>query len=408
MAFSLISRLTLVVACLSLIAVPAAAVPNSGSASSSASSSSAAASSGSSNSTVAASNTPASTTQAGTTATSATTTAAPTTTNGKNAKRGLSYVGTDNTQDVLNINQTKSVVSWQYDWGLIPPANLAQSGVEYIPMQWGSSGIENLSQTVQAYGIKTLLTFNEPDFNQQSNIDPNFAAQLWQQYIDPLRKIAPGIKIGAPAVSSGGTGLPWLSTFFGACGNCTFDFLPIHWYGEGVAGFYDYLYQVYGEFGNKTIWVTEFAETSLNDTEVTDFLNQTTAFMDGLAFVERYAWFGYFVSTQTSRLIDQTDPNLPRQRPQNGSAYNMLNNNGSLNDLGTLYIGADTVETSGPATNTAANVAGGGPAGPGYATVSVAPGHAPTFSPNGALSSREGMITALGSLAALVLGSLLM
>lgn len=86
-------------------------------------------------------------------------------------------------------------------------------------------------------------------------------------------------------------------------------------YGEGTGGFYDYLYQMYGEFGNKTIWVTEYADTSLNDTgrsvrsssiqslnpcpaEVMDFINQTTVFMDGLDFVERYAWFGYFVSSR--------------------------------------------------------------------------------------------------------------
>ncbi|GAW00151.1 glycoside hydrolase family 128 protein [Lentinula edodes] len=266
---------------------------------------------------------------------------------------------------------TKSVISWQYDWGLTPPTNLAQSGIEYVPMQWGSGGIENLSAAVKAQGTNVLLTFNEPDFNQQSNIDPNTAAQLWIQYIEPLRTDIPGIKIGAPAVSSGGTGFPWLTTFFSACGNCSFDFLPIHWYGEGTGGFYDYLYQMYGEFGNKTIWVTEYADTSLNDTEVMDFINQTTVFMDGLDFVERYAWFGYF-------------------RPENGSAYNMLNNNGSLNDLGQFYIGADTVETSGPATNTAAGVpAAGGPTQT-LATVSVAAGHAPTFIPNNAWSNHKG------------------
>ncbi|KAF8827509.1 hypothetical protein HHX47_DHR4000179 [Lentinula edodes] len=246
---------------------------------------------------------------------------------GKNTKRGLSYPSTDNIPDILNVNQTKSVISWQYDWGLTPPTNLAQSGIEYVPMQWGSGGIENLSAAVKAQGTNVLLTFNEPDFNQQSNIDPKTAAQLWMQYIEPLRTDIPGIKIGAPAM--------------------------------------------YGEFGNKTIWVTEYADTSLNDTEVMDFINQTTVFMDGLDFVERYAWFGYF-------------------RPENGSAYNMLNNNGSLNDLGQFYIGADTVETSGPATNTAAGVpAAGGPTQT-LATVSVAAGHAPTFIPNNAWSNHKG------------------
>lgn len=62
----------------------------------------------------------------------------------------------------------------------------------------------------------------------------------------------------------------------------------------------------------------------------------------------------------------------------------MMNNNGSLNSLGSLYIGADSVEASGPATNSAAGSPVGGPGG--FATVSAAPGSAPTFATNGARS----------------------
>jgi len=237
-------------------------------------------------------------------------------------------------------------------------------------MQWGSSGIENLSDTLQAQQATILLTFNEPDYAQQSNIDPNDAAQLWMQYIEPLKTSMPGIQLGAPAVSSDSTGVPWLQTFFSACGNCTFDFLPIHWYGEGVEGFYSYLFQLYSQFGNRTIWVTEYADTSLVDSDVMTFINETTAYMDGLDFVERYAWFGYF-------------------RPQNGSAYNMMNANGSLNALGEFYIGADTVEASGPATNSAANMPlAGGPTQP-LGTATVAPGSAPTFAANSARRIRQ-------------------
>jgi len=298
------------------------------------------------------------------TAAFSTSSSAPTTAAGKNAKRGLSYPDSDNIADILNINQTNSLISWQYDWGITPPPNLAQSGVQYVPMQWGSGGIENLSDAVTAQGAQILLTFNEPDFNEQSNIDPNDAAQLWMEYIEPLK--SKGVRLGGPAVSSGSTGVPWLTSFFAACSNCTIDFIPIHWYGEGVEGFYSYLFQIYSQFGNRTIWVTEYADTSLNDTEVLTFLNQTMDYMDTLDFVERYAWFGYF-------------------RPENGSAYNMMNNDGSLNTLGELYIGADTVETSGPATNTAAGIPVGG-AGPTQTlgTVSVGPDQVPTILPSSA------------------------
>lgn len=91
------------------------------------------------------------------TAAFSTSSSAPTTAAGKNAKRGLSYPDSDNIADILNINQTNSLISWQYDWGITPPPNLAQSGVQYVPMQWGSGGIENLSDAVTAQGAQILL-----------------------------------------------------------------------------------------------------------------------------------------------------------------------------------------------------------------------------------------------------------
>ncbi|KAJ7486043.1 hypothetical protein B0H11DRAFT_1675329, partial [Mycena galericulata] len=232
-------------------------------------------------------------------------------------KRGLAYAAT-NATDIRQANTTASVVTWVYNWGLIPPDNLADSGIEYIPMQWGAADIENLAVTVKGLGATTILTFNEPDFDQQSNINATYAAELWMQYIEPLK--ADGIRLGAPAISSGATGKPWLTEFMAACSQCTIDFIPFHWYGDGTGGFYDYLYQLSGQF-NKTLWVTEFAETSSNDSVVLQFLNDTITTLDGLDFVERYSWFGYF-------------------RPDNGSHYNLLDVNGNLNAAGQVYVDA--------------------------------------------------------------------
>jgi len=52
-------------------------------------------------------------------------------------------------------------------------------------------------------------------------------------------------------------------------------------------------------------------------------LNDTTTTLDGLDFVERYAWFGYF-------------------RPSDGSHYNLLDVNGHLNAAGQVYVDAAT------------------------------------------------------------------
>ncbi|KAJ6621855.1 hypothetical protein B0H10DRAFT_1789058 [Mycena sp. CBHHK59/15] len=206
-------------------------------------------------------------------------------------KRGLAFAD-DDTADISKANASASVVSWMYNWGVTPPSTT--SGIEYIPMQWGAANIENIAVTVKGLGAKTLLTFNEPDFDEQSNINATYAAQLWMQWIEPLK--ASNITLGGPAISSAATGRQWLSDFMAACTNCTIDFIPFHWYGSGTGGFYDYLYQLHGQFPTHKLWVTEFAETSTNDSVVLDFMNQTMTTLDTLDFVERYAWFGYFVS----------------------------------------------------------------------------------------------------------------
>ncbi|KAG6813247.1 hypothetical protein H0H92_012884 [Tricholoma furcatifolium] len=204
------------------------------------------------------------------------------------SKRGMAFSDPNTPGDIDNANQTQSQISWQYDWGSSPPEYLAIDGIQYIPMQWGSAGIQGFAESVKTQGASTILAFNEPDNEAQANIDPTDAVQLWQQYLEPMK--ADGVRLGGPAVSAASTGLPWLEQFMQACSPCSIDFIPLHWYGDGVEGFYDYLWQVHGTYPNTSIWVTEFASTSTNMSD-------------------------------------------------------LLGDNGSLNALGQLYVGAKTVHT---------------------------------------------------------------
>ncbi|TFK70460.1 hypothetical protein BDN72DRAFT_540155 [Pluteus cervinus] len=219
----------------------------------------------------------------------------------KNPKRGIAFAAGNTPNDILNANQSSSVTTWVYDWANTPPSYLATSGLEYVPLQWGSPNIEDFIPNAIACNATHVLGFNEPDFDQESNILPSQAASLWMQYIEPLSSV--GVKLGAPAVTASGTGKPWLIDFFAACTNCTIDFIPLHWYGTGTEGFYNYLWDIHTQFPNKTLWVTEYADTSSNDTEVAAFLNATTIYLDGLDWIERYAWFGYF---RTEAGVDYT------------------------------------------------------------------------------------------------------
>lgn len=200
-------------------------------------------------------------------------------------------------------------------------------------MQWGSENADSFADDVKAQGATTILTFNEPDFDAEANMDPVEAANIWMQFIQPLK--AQGIRLGGPAVTASPSGRPWLVSFLAACSNCTIDFLPLHWYGSGVEGFYGYLWDVHTNFPQYPIWITEYAETSTNDSVVLDFMNQTITYMDGLDWIERYAWFGYF-------------------RPRPDVHYNLLRQDGGLNPLGQLYLGAGTIHTenvTGPPTS---------------------------------------------------------
>jgi len=192
-------------------------------------------------------------------------------------------------------------------------------------MQWGSGNIDQLASAISAQKADTLLAFNEPDFTSESNIAPGDAVALWKQFIQPLK--SEGVRLGGPAITAAPTGKAWLMDFVAKCTNCTIDFMPIHWYGEGTESFFNYIWDIHNTFPQYPIWVTEFADTSDNDTLVWQFMNESIIYLDSLDWIERYAWFGWF-------------------RPQDLVHYNMLNDNGSVNDLGKLYIGADTIHTS--------------------------------------------------------------
>jgi hypothetical protein len=233
-----------------------------------------------------------------------------------NAKRGIAYDMATKPSLTLAAN---SAISWEYNWAVAPPEGLP-SGITHVPMQWGSSGIVSFQSQVQKQGAKYVLGFNEPDMSSQSNMAATDAAALYKQYMAPLR--AAGIKVGAPAISSAPAGLTWLQTFIANCDE--FDFLPIHWYGEGGEGgvnFLNYVESVHQTTGGKwPLWVTEYADTTMNDAStVQSFLTASIAKLDSLSYVDRYSWFDY------------------ASQPVSGLQSNLITGS-TLNSLGKAYI----------------------------------------------------------------------
>jgi RNA polymerase sigma factor (sigma-70 family) len=193
-----------------------------------------------------------------------------------------------------------SGASWYYNWGSAPNGVTAP-GVSYVPMIWGAADVTSatLSQVKQEGSV--LLGFNEPDLSSQSNMSVAQALALWPQLM------ATGMTLGSPAVSSGAaTPGGWLDQFMtGAkARGYRVNFITVHWYGgdfatgPAVQELQTYLQSIYALY-HLPIWVTEFAltnfsggtETFPTEAQQAAFLTAATEMLDGLSYVQRYAWF---------------------------------------------------------------------------------------------------------------------
>ena len=82
------------------------------------------------------------------------------------------------------------------------------------------------------------------------------------------------------------------------------DFITVHWYGgdfrtgPAVQELQSYLQAIYDRY-HLPIWLTEFALTSYSggtatfptEAQQAAFLTAATTMLDGLSYVQRYAWF---------------------------------------------------------------------------------------------------------------------
>ncbi|EJT78422.1 hypothetical protein GGTG_03523 [Gaeumannomyces tritici R3-111a-1] len=262
-----------------------------------------------------------------------------------NMKRGLCYVpNKDYPQDNYVWTRPVSPLSWYYNYGPEPSVvfnNISQDKFEFVPMLWGAP--KDPSDTTfldtvrdlmnkKKVNITHVLTFNEPDGPNSyggSDVQPAFAARVWIKNIIPLQEM--GVKAGLPAPTGGWGGIPWLNQFLGNCSNliseggskknCTFDFVPIHWYGN-FGGLASHIGTYAAAFPGKKMWVTEY---NLNDQpldQTQDFVKMSMEYMDRIADVERYSLFAAFRSHKSN-----VGPNA-----------SMLSAGGQLTDIGAMYL----------------------------------------------------------------------
>lgn len=194
---------------------------------------------------------------------------------------------------------SRSGASWYYTWST---THGGVTGPGFVPMIWGGKSVDATSLAQAKQAGPYLLGFNEPDMGQQSNMTVDEALSLWPKLM------ATGKVLGSPAVAYGGdTPGGWLDRFMSGAQQKGYrvDFIALHWYGgdfttpNAVAQLKSYIEAVHNRY-HKPVWLTEFALIDFanggtrfpTDQQQAAFVTASAKMLDGLSWLQRYAWFG--------------------------------------------------------------------------------------------------------------------
>lgn len=254
----------------------------------------------------------------------------------KSIKRGLAY----DLSTIADLEALSPGISWWYNWSPQYNANVAEDyerlGVDWIPMTWNGNNPDEIRSFLDNHPeVRYLLTYNEPNFQDQANMTPAYAASLWPTFEQiaeeyNLELVGPALNYCGHCVVVDGTPIGsnftiWMDMFldefraqFGR--EPRLDYTALHWYDYGLEDQIDEMVMRYG----KPVWLTEFAlwryEDWATDELERQWLIDMVAFLEAHPYVHRYSWF-------TGRR-----PDFPK--------INLLAEDGILTPLGEAYINA--------------------------------------------------------------------
>lgn len=247
------------------------------------------------------------------------------------SKKGVGWATLHRTAD-MNL-------SWYYRWSL-DEAIGTDEYLEFVPMIWGNYGDDWLKDSAnKKYG--TVLSFNEPDWSDQSNVPVTIASsqawadrynaangtnitrpasveEAWQSFMDS------GLRIGSPATAIAPPYCNGSITMNGIDGadnwwydfmdlmkthsedGWDYDFVAIHCYDAGCdAKSFLKMVDDTHEMTGKPVWITEFGVAEWNENrrwsggneetkqQVMEFMMEVLEGLEERDFVERYAWFPF-------------------------------------------------------------------------------------------------------------------
>lgn len=187
-------------------------------------------------------------------------------------------------------------VGWYYNWG---SETALKTTAQFVPMIFS---VKRIGALIKG---DTVLGYNEPDHEKQSNIPVKEALAHWPTIEGKAKNV------GAPATAGNPLKSEWLQEFMKGSPKVTF--ITVHWYkGADAKHFIRDMEEIHAKFG-KPIWVTEFAPQTAGSSEkepnkfsqaqVSQFISETIRWMEATPWLERYAW--HDSKAGTSALFDK-------------------------------------------------------------------------------------------------------
>ncbi len=197
--------------------------------------------------------------------------------------------------------------TWFYNWG---NSQNSTSNQQYVPMTWGGFAANTTSALalIQKDNISHLSSFNEPDNASQANM-PDIDVAV-EKYKIMMRT---GLRLGSPVTEQDNALAigDWLPTFMAKAeaAKARVDYINVHWYDWGnqtQTGATDdatatgalnrlktYLGNIHAKYPNHPVWITEFNCNPNRTSENVHilFMQKATAWLNGVSYIERYAYF---------------------------------------------------------------------------------------------------------------------
>jgi hypothetical protein len=190
---------------------------------------------------------------------------------------------------------------WHYNWSIDRNSALdwEYAGIKQQPYWPGTN------QDWKARGVNHLSGFNEPDNPVEDawqNLTPQGSVSNAVARYNEL--VGTGLRVGAPAVTDGGTG--WITSFMNQAdaAGVRVDYVPVHYYrsqatnnpSAAASALYSFLKNIH-DVAKRPIWVTEFNNganwtDNAHDpttTENRDVIEAMVEMMDAQPWIERYA-----------------------------------------------------------------------------------------------------------------------